>query len=81
MRTRCQEVRRCGACDNEPTYLPDDGALKHNEHKQGEQAVVPVLIEHPQCDAEYLEYEERRSRVLTEELGEGRDGMLNSLPP
>lgn len=54
-------------------HLPDDGALEDDEHEERKEAVVPVLVEAPQRDAEHLEDKERRGRVLGEERGERRD--------
>lgn len=48
--------------------LLDQGAFKHDQHYQSEYAVVPVLIEAPKRDAEYLKYEEWGDRTLFEEL-------------
>lgn len=28
----------------EDTYLPDDGALENNEHEEGEETVISVLV-------------------------------------
>lgn len=52
------------------THLKDNGALKDNEHEQGEKRVIPVFVEAPEGNAEYLEDKERRDSVLGEELGE-----------
>ena len=44
--------------------------LKGDKSKQGEQRRVPVLIEKPQPDAEHLEHEEWRDRMLDEQIQE-----------
>lgn len=54
-------------------HLPNDCALENYEHKEGEKAVIPVFIEHPQCYAEDLEDEERRGSMLGEQRAEGRN--------
>ena len=48
----------------EPAHLPDNRALENDEHEECEKAVVPVLVKHPQCNAKYLEDEERRGGML-----------------
>ncbi|KAI3487633.1 hypothetical protein L1887_48414 [Cichorium endivia] len=50
--------------------LEDDGALEDDEHEEREERVVPVLVEHPQADAEDLEDEEGCDGVLEEEIDE-----------
>lgn len=54
--------------------LPHNRALESDKHEQGEDRVVPVLVETPQADTEQLEDEERRHSVLLEQLAERRDG-------
>lgn len=56
------------------THLEDDGALKNDEHEEGEKRVVPVLVEHPQADAEDLEHKKGRDGVLGKEAEERRHG-------
>lgn len=46
------------------TYLPDNCALEHHEHEEGEKAVIPVFVEHPEGHAEYLKDEERSGSML-----------------
>lgn len=59
--------------------LPDDCALEGDEHEEGKERVVPVLIEHPQTNTEDLEDEEGRDGMLLEQLGEGGDGNVKSV--
>lgn len=54
--------------------LGDGRALEDDEHEEGEEGVVPVLVQTPQRDAEDLEDEEGGGGVLAEELEEGGDG-------
>ena len=54
-----------------PLALPNDSALEDNQHEEGEQRVVPVLIQHPKSNTEDLENEERRNSMLLEELEKG----------
>lgn len=49
-------------------HLEYNGALEHNQHEQGEQTVVPILVETPEGDAEDLEDEEGGSSMFTEEF-------------
>ena len=51
--------------------MPDNSALKHDEHEQREYRVIPVFIQAPEADAEDLKNEERRGRVLSEKGTEG----------
>ena len=53
------------------THLPDHRALKNDKHEQGEEAVVPVLVQTPESDTEHLEDEERCRCVLSEKGSEG----------
>ena len=46
------------------SHLPNNCALENHEHEEGEKAVVPVFVEHPQGHAEDLEDEERRGSML-----------------
>ena len=39
-------------------YLPDDGGFKDDEHEEGEDRVVPVLVQTPESDTKDLEDEE-----------------------
>ena len=55
------------------TYLPDNCALEYYEHEKGEEAVVPVFVEHPEGYAENLENEERRGSMLGKQCAEGRN--------
>jgi hypothetical protein len=55
------------------SYLRDCSALEDDQHEQCEKRVVPVLVEAPECDAEDLEDEERRSRMFPKELQERGD--------
>ncbi len=59
--------------------LPHHGALEHDQHEEGEKRVVPILVQHPQADAEDLEDEEGRYRMLLEELGEGGHGDIEGV--
>lgn len=68
-------------------HLPDLGHVtelllyqrrfKCHQHEQSEDAVIPVLIQAPQPNAEYLEHEKRRSSSLLEQLQELRDVQLH----
>jgi hypothetical protein len=58
------------------TDLEYDRTLKHYEHEQCEQAVVPVFIQAPQPDAENLKNKERGRGVLGEQRREGWDGNV-----
>lgn len=51
-----------------PQLLLDESRLEGHEHEQREDAVVPVLVEAPEADAEHLEHEERSGRSLLEQL-------------
>ena len=53
------------------SYLVGYGTLKHDEHEKSEQAVVPVLVQHPQRNAENLEYKERCRRMFPEKGSKG----------
>jgi hypothetical protein len=46
--------------------LPNNGALENDEHKEGKERIVPVLVEHPKSNTEDLEDEEWRNGVLLE---------------
>jgi hypothetical protein len=46
------------------SHLPDNCALENHEHEEGEKAVVPIFVEHPQGHAEDLEDEERSGSML-----------------
>ena len=50
--------------NNDYSHLPDNCALENHEHEEGEKAVVPVFVEHPQGHAEDLEDEERCGSML-----------------
>ena len=56
--------------------LPHHSALESNEHEQGKERVVPVLVEHPKSDTEDLEDKERCDGVLLEQLSESRNGDI-----
>lgn len=58
------------------THLEDDRALEDDEHKRGEERVVPVLVQAPEGDTEHLEDKERGDGVLCKELGELWDGNV-----
>lgn len=53
--------------------MPYDRALEHDEHEQSEQAVVPIFVQTPECDAEDLEDEEWGNTVLCKEGRECRN--------
>lgn len=55
------------------THLEDDSALEHHQHEGREQAVVPIFIQAPERDTKYLEHEERRGGMLSEQLCERRN--------
>ena len=38
-----------------PDLLLDKGALEHDEHHEGEDGVVPVLVQTPQSNTEHLQ--------------------------
>jgi len=61
------------------TYLPDDGGLKYDQHEQGEERVVPVLIQAPKSDTENLENEEGGDGVFLEKLSELGQGNVESI--
>lgn len=63
------------------TYLPDDSTLKNNQHKQGEQTIVPVLVQAPQSHAEDLENKERRGSMLSEQGSKRRNGNTELVLP
>ena len=48
--------------------LFDKDGLEGDQHEQGEDAVVPVLVQAPQAHAEDLEHKERSRGPLLEEL-------------
>ena len=56
--------------------MPYNRALEQDEHEQSEQAVVPIFIQTPECDAENLEDEEWGNTVFCEEGCECRDGDI-----
>mmetsp|Transcript_726 Transcript_726/g.2584 ORF Transcript_726/g.2584 Transcript_726/m.2584 type:complete len:510 (+) Transcript_726:1095-2624(+) len=60
----------------------DDGGLEDEQHEEGEDGVVPVLVQAPEEHAEHLEHEERRQRLLLVELHElgARDRELVGAP-
>lgn len=58
------------------TYLPDNSALKHDQHEQGEQTVIPIFVQTPEGDAEDLEHEEGCCGVFREQFGERWDGNV-----
>ena len=37
-----------------PNLLLDQGALEHDQHHEGKDRVVPVLVQAPQTDTEHL---------------------------
>lgn len=55
-------------CGHISKLLLNKGALEHDEHDEGENTVVPVLVQTPQSDAENLEDKERSDRTFLEEL-------------
>ncbi|CAI6099130.1 unnamed protein product [Clonostachys chloroleuca] len=59
--------------------LPHDCTFEHDQHEESEERVVPILIKHPQANAEHLEDEERGDGVFLEELGEGRHGDVEGV--
>lgn len=61
------------------THLEDGGALKHDEHKQCEETVVPVLVEAPQSCTKHLKDEEWRDGVFGEQLEERGDGDVKDV--
>ncbi len=54
-------------------YLPDDSALEDNQHEEGEQTVIPILVQAPECHTENLENEERSGCLFREQFGERWD--------
>jgi hypothetical protein len=54
----------------EQTHLEDDGAFKDDQHEEGEERVVPVLVQTPETDTEELEHKEGRHRVLAKDFPE-----------
>ena len=59
--------------------MPDDSALKDDQHEECEQRVVPVFIQHPKPNTEDLENEEWRNGVLLEKLEECRHWNIESV--
>ncbi|KAI6750013.1 hypothetical protein HG531_007278 [Fusarium graminearum] len=59
--------------------LPDDGALENDEHKEGEERIVPILIEHPKSNTEDLKDEEWCNGVLLEQFGKGGNGDIEGV--
>jgi hypothetical protein len=53
-----------------PTHLPYNCTFKHNQHKQREQAKIPILVQTPKRNAEDLEYEKWRRGMFAEQLRE-----------
>jgi len=41
-----------------PTYLKDDGTFEYDQHKSGEQGIIPILVQTPQSDTKDLKDEE-----------------------
>lgn len=56
--------------------LPHHSGLKHDKHDEGEDGVVPLLIETPESNTEDLEDKEGGNSVLKEELGKGGNGDI-----
>jgi hypothetical protein len=54
-------------------HLPDNSALENYKHEEGENAVIPVLVEHPKGHAEDLEDEEWCGSMLSKQSAEGRN--------
>lgn len=61
------------------TYLPDDSGLKDDQHDEGEDGVVPVLVQAPKGNTEDLEDEEGCNSVFLEELHELGQGNVESI--
>ena len=59
-----------------PDLLLDQRALEYHQHEQGEDRVVPVLVQAPQTDTEHLEHEEWGRGSLYEQLLEFGDGIV-----
>jgi hypothetical protein len=51
-------------------HLPNDGALKYDQHEESEYTVIPILIQAPKSDAENLKDEEWCCRLLSKQFGE-----------
>lgn len=63
------------------TYLENNGALKHDEHKRRKEGIVPVFVQAPQGDAKDLKDKERSDGVLGKQLREFRDGDMAFIRP
>ena len=61
-------------------YLPHDGALKYDKHEECKEAVVPIFVQTPKCDAKDLEDEEGCRGMFQEQFREGRDGDIKLVP-
>jgi len=81
--TRCRTVmRRLTSSDIASfTHLPDNCALENHEHEEGEKAVIPVFVEHPEGHAEDLKDEKRRGSMLRKQRAEGRNGDVELVLP
>ena len=53
-----------------PAYLKDNGTLENDQHESRKKRIVPVLVQAPQSNAEYLKDKERCHRMLSEQFGE-----------
>ena len=59
--------------------MPDHGTLESHEHDEGEERVVPVIVEQPETDTEDLEDKERRDGMLLPQLGEAWHRNVESI--
>lgn len=74
VRTRWQGMRDRNININRAVYLEYDGALKDDEHEEGKETVVPVLVETPESDTEYLKDKKGGGCVFCKEFCEGGNG-------
>src|SRR6266498_2553833 len=63
------------------TYLPNHGAFKDNEHKEGKKTVVPIFVQTPEGNTKDLEHEKRSGCVLREQFSEGGNGDVKFVVP
>jgi len=63
--------------------LENDHGLKQDEHPQGKEGIVPVLIQQPQPNTKDLKHEKGGHCVLFEEVSESgqRDFKANEVVP
>lgn len=62
--------------EDEAPYLENNSALKHYQHEEREETIIPIIVQAPKGYAEYLEYEEGGCSVFTEQRGEARNRYI-----